>query len=84
MTRAVVVSSSAPPTVADVDLPDPTEGEALVDVTYSSVNYKDGLALARNPGVARVDPLVPGIDVVGTVSALGPGCTTWRSATASC
>ena len=59
--------------VADVDLPDPTEGEALVDVTYSSVNYKDGLALARNPGVARVDPLVPGIDVVGTVSALGPG-----------
>lgn len=73
MTRAVVVSSSAPPTVADVDLPDPTEGEALVDVTYSSVNYKDGLALARNPGVARVDPLVPGIDVVGTVSALGPG-----------
>ncbi|MBF4603217.1 MDR family oxidoreductase [Curtobacterium sp. VKM Ac-2884] len=73
MTRAVVVSSSAPPTVADVDLPDPTEGEALVDVTYSSVNYKDGLALARNPGVARVNPLVPGIDVVGTVSALGPG-----------
>ncbi|MBF4606497.1 MDR family oxidoreductase [Curtobacterium sp. VKM Ac-1393] len=73
MTRAVLVSSAAPPTVADVDLPDPTEGEVLVDVTYSSVNYKDGLALARNPGVARVDPLVPGIDVVGTVSALGPG-----------
>jgi len=73
MTRAVLVSSSAPPTVTDVDLPDPAEGEALVDVTYSSVNYKDGLALARNPGVARLDPLVPGIDVVGTVSALGPG-----------
>ncbi|PCN48905.1 oxidoreductase [Curtobacterium sp. 'Ferrero'] len=73
MTRAVLVSSSAPPAVTDVDLPDPAEGEVLVDVTYSSVNYKDGLALARSPGVARVDPLVPGIDVVGTVSALGPG-----------
>ncbi|WP_144754192.1 MDR family oxidoreductase [Curtobacterium pusillum] len=73
MTRAVLVSSSAPPTVTEVDLADPAEGEALVDVTYSSVNYKDGLALARNPGVARVDPLVPGIDVVGRVSALGPG-----------
>ncbi|MFS2030168.1 MULTISPECIES: MDR family oxidoreductase [unclassified Curtobacterium] len=73
MTRAVLVSSSAPPTVTEVDVADPTEGEVLVDVTYSSVNYKDGLALARNPGVARVDPLVPGIDVVGTVSALGPG-----------
>jgi len=73
VTRAVLVSSSAPPAVTEVDLADPAEGEALVDVTYSSVNYKDGLALARNPGVARVDPLVPGIDVVGRVSALGPG-----------
>jgi len=73
VTRAVLVSSSAPPTVTQVDVADPTAGEALVDVTYSSVNYKDGLALARNPGVARLDPLVPGIDVVGTVSALGPG-----------
>lgn len=73
VTRAVLVSSSAAPAVTEVDVPDPTEGEALVDVTYSSVNYKDGLALAGNPGVARLDPLVPGIDVVGTVSALGPG-----------
>lgn len=73
MTRAVLVSRSTPAAVTQVDVPDPTEGEALVDVTYSSVNYKDGLALAGNPGVARIDPLVPGIDVVGTVSALGPG-----------
>ncbi|MDT0210236.1 MDR family oxidoreductase [Curtobacterium sp. BRD11] len=73
MTRAVLVSRSTPPAITQVDRPDPTEGEACVDVTYSSVNYKDGLALAGNPGVARIDPLVPGIDVVGTVSALGPG-----------
>lgn len=73
MTRAVLVSRSTPAAVTQVDVPDPTEGEALVDVTYSGVNYKDGLALAGNPGVARIDPLVPGIDVVGTVSALGPG-----------
>ena len=73
MTRAVLVSRSAPASVTQVDVPDPAEGEALVDVTCSSVNYKDGLALAGNPGVARIDPLVPGIDVVGTVSALGPG-----------
>ncbi|MCL9666240.1 oxidoreductase [Curtobacterium albidum] len=73
MTRAVLVSRSTPPAITQVDLPDPAEREATVDVTYSSVNYKDGLALAGNPGVARIDPLVPGIDVVGTVSALGPG-----------
>ncbi|WP_420369337.1 acryloyl-CoA reductase [Curtobacterium sp. L1-20] len=73
MTRAVLVSSSSAPAVTEIDVPDPREGEALVDVAYSSVNYKDGLALARNAGVARLDPLVPGIDVVGTVAALGPG-----------
>lgn len=73
MTRAVLVSSSSAPAVTSVDVADPGEGEALVDVSYSSVNYKDGLALAGDPGVARIDPLVPGIDVVGTVSALGPG-----------
>jgi len=73
VTRAVLVSSSTAPAVTEIDVPDPGEGEALVDVRYSSVNYKDGLALAGDPGVARLDPLVPGIDVVGTVSALGPG-----------
>jgi acrylyl-CoA reductase (NADPH) len=73
VTRAVLVSSSTAPTVTEIDVPDPREGEVLVDVAYSSVNYKDGLALAGDPGVARVDPLVPGIDVVGTVAALGPG-----------
>lgn len=73
MSRAVLVSRSAAPTIAEVDVPDPGEGEALVDVTYSSVNYKDGLALAGDPGVARIDPLVPGVDVVGTVAAVGPG-----------
>jgi len=73
MSRAVLISRSTAPTVTEVDVPDPGEGEALVDVTYSSVNYKDGLALAGDPGVARIDPLVPGVDVVGTVAGVGPG-----------
>ena len=42
-------------------------GEVLLDVAYSSLNYKDGLALRGDRGVARISPLVPGIDVVGTV-----------------
>lgn len=50
--------------VADAEL---GEGDVLVEVLWSSVNFKDGLALAGNPGVARVSPLVPGIDVVGRV-----------------
>ncbi|PZF15626.1 oxidoreductase [Curtobacterium sp. MCPF17_011] len=75
MTRAVLASRSATPAVTDVEIGDPGPGEALLDVTLSSVNYKDGLALAGNPGVARVDPLVPGIDAVGTVAAVGSGVT---------
>ncbi|MDU0479114.1 MDR family oxidoreductase [Staphylococcus chromogenes] len=43
------------------------DGNVLVDVQYSSLNYKDAMALEGNKGVARTLPLVPGIDVVGTV-----------------
>ncbi len=38
-----------------------------VAVTFSGLNYKDALAFAGNPGVVRLSPLVPGIDVVGSV-----------------
>ncbi len=45
------------------------EGDVTIDVEYSGINFKDGLALAGSPGVMRVSPLIPGIDLVGTVSA---------------
>lgn len=38
----------------------------VVDVEYSSVNYKDGLATIAKGQVARISPLVPGIDLAGT------------------
>ncbi|NQX26404.1 oxidoreductase [Microbacteriaceae bacterium VKM Ac-2854] len=43
-------------------------GDVTIAVEYSSVNYKDALALDGRPGVIRTPPLVPGIDVVGTVT----------------
>jgi alcohol dehydrogenase len=46
------------------DLPD---GELLVEVAYSSLNYKDGLSASGNPGVSRNFPHTPGIDVAGVV-----------------
>ena len=47
------------------DLPD---GEVTVSVAYSSLNYKDGLALCGNKGrVIRRFPMVPGIDFSGVV-----------------
>ena len=40
---------------------------ALIAVEYSSVNYKDGLATIPKGRVARISPLIPGIDLAGTV-----------------
>jgi acrylyl-CoA reductase (NADPH) len=44
-------------------------GDVAVDVEWSGINYKDGLALAGSPGVMRTSPLIPGIDLVGTVAS---------------
>ncbi|MGO9830820.1 MAG: MDR family oxidoreductase [Myxococcaceae bacterium] len=44
-------------------------GDVTLDVAYSSLNYKDGLALTGKGKVLRKHPLVPGIDVAGTVRA---------------
>ncbi|MFZ5823721.1 MAG: MDR family oxidoreductase [Bacillota bacterium] len=46
------------------DLP---EGDVLVRVAYSSLNYKDGLAVTGKGKVLRKFPMVPGIDLAGTV-----------------
>jgi acrylyl-CoA reductase (NADPH) len=43
------------------------EGDVLVRVDRSSVNYKDALATIPKGQVARISPLVPGIDLAGTV-----------------
>ncbi len=50
--------------LTEADLP---PGEILVQVAYSSVNYKDALACLPNGKVARKYPLVPGIDLAGVV-----------------
>lgn len=43
------------------------EGEVLVDVAYSTLNYKDSLAITGSSPVVRSYPMVPGIDFVGIV-----------------
>jgi acrylyl-CoA reductase (NADPH) len=44
-------------------------GSVTVRVAYSSVNYKDALATTASGRVARISPLVPGIDLAGEVVA---------------
>ncbi|MUL46766.1 oxidoreductase [Mycobacterium sp. CBMA293] len=53
--------------VETVRLADLPPGDVVVQVLYSSVNYKDALALTHRGGVARQYPLVPGIDLTGVV-----------------
>src|SRR3974377_1458354 len=55
-------------TLKEADLPD--DG-VLVAVERSSVNYKDGLATIPKGRGARISPLVPGIDLAGTVADSG-------------
>ncbi len=45
------------------------EGDVLVAVDYSTVNYKDGLCIGPGGGLVRNYPHVPGIDFAGTVEA---------------
>jgi len=43
------------------------EGDVTVRVAFSTLNYKDGLAITGRSPVVRKFPMVPGIDLVGTV-----------------
>ncbi len=51
--------------VEETSLPD---GDVSIDVEYSTLNYKDGLAITGKSPVVRKFPMVPGIDLAGTVT----------------
>src|SRR5215475_5463407 len=55
--------------VEDVELApaDLMEGDVTVAVSHSTVNYKDGLVLGGRSPVVRRFPMIPGIDLAGTV-----------------
>ena len=61
--RGVVTMSAA-------ELP---EDGVLVEVHWSSVNYKDGLAATPTGKVARISPIVPGVDLAGVLLEDAPG-----------
>jgi acrylyl-CoA reductase (NADPH) len=63
--------------LADFDEKDLMEGDVTVAVEYSTLNYKDGLALTGKSPVVRRFPMIAGIDFAGTVeSSSHPG---WKS-----
>lgn len=50
----------------EADLP---EGDVTIAIDYSTINYKDALAITGSSPIVRNFPLVPGIDFAGTVTA---------------
>lgn len=71
--RAILLESKgAPPRLLEDADESLLDGEVAIDVTHSSLNYKDGMALAGR-GIARTHPLIPGIDLVGVVTESADG-----------
>nr|WP_284453952.1 MDR family oxidoreductase [Citrobacter sp. MNAZ 1397] len=54
--------------VKDITLPALADGDVLVDIDWSSLNYKDALAITGKGKIIRQFPMVPGIDFSGRVS----------------
>ena len=64
---AIVATEKPPASLQYVPESDLPEGDVTVDVGWSSLNYKDGLAVTGQGRVARSFPMVCGIDLAGTV-----------------
>lgn len=80
--RAVLVEQYGGPEVlvpGEVPEPEPGAGQVTIDVAYAGVNYADVMARRDGYQVSSL-PFVPGLEVSGTVRALGPGTTGFRVA----
>ncbi len=53
--------------LTQLDTPDLPDGDVLVDVAFSTLNYKDALAITGASPVVRSFPMVPGVDFSGVV-----------------
>ncbi len=68
--RAIVINkddAGQTAKVADVNEADLPEGDVLVKVDYSTMNFKDSMAITGAPGIIRSFPMIPGVDIAGTV-----------------
>ncbi|MBW3671607.1 MAG: acryloyl-CoA reductase, partial [Acidobacteria bacterium] len=72
MIRALMIRPEAESMAAEIREIDPSampEGDTTVQVLFSSLNYKDGLAITGKGKIIRGDyPFVPGIDLIGRVA----------------
>jgi NADPH2:quinone reductase len=78
--KAIRVTEFGGPEVlqpADVPVPEPGNGEVLVRIAASGVNFMDtGVRTGRRPGVKV--PVIPGGEAAGTIEAVGAGVTDFK------
>ena len=65
--KAFVIENEKKYGVKDIDLNFLMEGNVLVKVSYSSFNYKDGLAIVKKIPIIKKFPMIPGVDFSGKV-----------------
>ncbi|MDQ6839490.1 MAG: oxidoreductase [Actinomycetota bacterium] len=66
--RAVVADGDGPANLQDLTDADLPDDAVTVEVSHSSLNYKDGLAVTNKAKIARSFPMICGIDLAGTVA----------------
>lgn len=62
-----VLTAKGDASLQDMDISDLSQGEVLISSHFSSLNYKDSLAVTNKGKILKQIPLNPGIDVAGTV-----------------
>src|SRR5579864_5505048 len=64
----------------ETDFPDPVagDGDVVVRVRATSLNYHDVFTRRGMPGIRIAMPAIMGLDVAGEIAALGPGVSGWR------
>jgi NADPH2:quinone reductase len=82
--RAVLCEVLGDPSVlkiADLPVPEPKAGEALIRVRAAALNFPDVLMVAGGYQHKPDLPFIPGMEAAGEVAALGPGVTGWAVGT---
>jgi acrylyl-CoA reductase (NADPH) len=69
MFKAILIEKGSPARLAELDDGQLPDGDVTIRVTHSTLNYKDALAVTGRSPVVRAFPMVPGIDLAGTVEA---------------
>ena len=64
----------------ETDFPDPVpgEGDVVLRVRATSLNYHDVFTRRGMPGIRIAMPAIMGLDVAGEIAAIGPGVTGWK------